>query len=91
MRSTCSSGVDGNAVVLVVHLCAINDDVGAGADIEAVGVVAKTVSVTSRVVNGHVGDGESIAASNRDGLNRGVFDADISDGRVAQTVQGKEL
>ena len=41
--------------------------------------MTEATGVTSRVVNGHVGDGEAIAASNGDSLDGCVCDADIGD------------
>lgn len=88
---TYSPRVDSNAVILVVDLSAVDDNVVAGADVEAISVVAKAASVTSGVVNGHVGDGKSITARNAHGLNRGVLDRDAGNGRVSETVEREEL
>jgi hypothetical protein len=91
MGRTYSSGVDSDAVILVVDLSTRDDHVIATSNIEAIGVVTKTASVAGRVVNGHVGDGQSIAASNADSLNRSVLDRNASDGRVCQAVEREEL
>jgi len=53
--------------------------------------VAKAASITGGGVNGHVGNGQSIAAGNADSLNRSVLDGDASDGRTCQAVEGEKL
>lgn len=73
------------------NLGAVDDNVVAGSNVEAIGVVAKAASVTSGRVNGHVSDGQSIAAGNADSLNRSVLDGDASDGRACQAVKREEL
>lgn len=82
--------VDSNAVILVVHLGALNHDVVARANIKAISVVA-AVAVTGGVVNGHIGDSESIAAVDADSLDGRVLDVQVRDARVGQRVRGEEL
>jgi hypothetical protein len=73
------------------NLGAVDDDVVTGSNVEAIGVVAKAASVTSGGVNGHVGNGQSVAAGNADSLNRGVLDGDACDGRTCQAMEREEL
>lgn len=82
--------VDSNAVVLVVHLGTLDDDIVARPDIKTVSVVA-AFAVTGGVVDGHIGDGESIAAVDADSLDRRVLDVQVRDAGVGQGVRGEEL
>lgn len=69
----------------------MDNNVAARADIEAIGVVT-TSAVTGLVVNGHAGDGQSIAAVDANGLYGGVLDVEVVDtGRASQAVSGEEL
>ena len=83
------AGVDGNAVVLVVDLGTVDNDVVGAADVESVGVVATVARVTSRVVDGHTGDGEVIAGVDRDSLHGRVLDVEVVDRGRLET-SGKE-
>lgn len=82
--------VDSNAVILVVHLRTLDLDIVARANVEAISVVAAP-AVTGGVVNGHIGDGQAIAAVDADGLHGCVFDVQVRDARVGQRVRGEEL
>lgn len=82
--------VDGNAVVLVVDLGAVDVDVVGGTNVEAIGVVA-SLGVTGRVVDGHRVDGEAVTAVDGDHLDGGVHDVDVVDVRVNHLVGSEEL
>jgi len=43
--------------------------------------VAEASGVTGRIIDGHAGDGEAIAARNTDSLDGGVLDVQVGDGR----------
>lgn len=82
--------VDGDTVVLVVDLGAVDVNVVGLTNVEAIGVVTSR-GVTSRVVNGHLVDGEAVAAVDGDNLNGGVLNADVVDVRVVHLVSSEEL
>lgn len=85
------TGVDGNAVILVVDGGAGDVHTSGRADVESIGVVAELVSVTIAVVNGHVDNREVLGTVDGDGLLRGVLDVQTSDGRVDQVVGVEKL
>lgn len=82
--------VDGDTVVLVVDLGAVDVNVVGLTNVEAIGVVTSR-GVTSRVVNGHLVDGEAVAAVNGYNLNRSILNADVVDVRVVHLVGSEEL
>lgn len=90
MGITYRAGIDSNAVVLVIHLGSANHNVRTGADIKSIGVVAAT-TITSAVVNCHTIDVQSVGTIDANGLDRGVFDMQICDGRRSEIVSSKEL
>lgn len=88
-RSSCStyrSRIDSNTVVLVIAFGPGDSDTGTLPDVEAVRVVAQLISVAGRVVDGHVGDGQVLAAVDADSLNRGVLDVQVGDGGGLEVV-----
>lgn len=90
------SGIDGEAVVLVLDIGARDVDTGGAADIKSVGVVAKSVSVrvqfiTSAVVDGHVLDVDVLSTVDREALHWGVLDVEPLNGGVGHVVSVKEL
>jgi hypothetical protein len=89
LKTYCSR-VDSNAVILIVDFSSVNDDVRAGSDIEAIGIVT-TCTVTSRIINRHTGDGKAIATSNTNSLDRGVLDVQVGNGRRGECVRCEEL
>jgi hypothetical protein len=89
LKTYCSR-VDSNAIVLIVDFSSVNDDVRAGSDIEAIGVVT-TCAVTSRIVDRHTGDGKAIATSNTNSLDGGVLDVQVGDGRGSECMSCEEL
>lgn len=90
MEATNRARVNSDAVVLVVNLSAGDDDVGAGANVEAISVLA-TVVIAIRVVDGHAGDGEARGAVDADSLNGRVLNVQVGDGRVGKVVSVEEL
>lgn len=81
--------VDRNTIILVVDVCAGDDHVRAGADIKAIGVL--TEGISSLVVDGHAGDGQSVRIVDRDSLHGGVLDVKVCDGRVCKIMGVEEL
>lgn len=81
--------IDGHAVILVVHICARDDDVGTITNVKSIGI--HTEGVTGFVVDGHIRDGETVGAVNGDGLDGRVVNVQIRNGRVGQVVRIKEL
>lgn len=82
------TGVDGQAVVLVVDSGAVNGDVGAGADVESIGVVAELG--TGGVIDQDVRDGE-VVGLDAEGMDGGVVDLQTADVRLVQLVGREEL
>ena len=75
--------------ILVQARCARDADVGAVADIKAIGVVA-TSAITSSVVDVSTGNGQSGRAVNAEDLDWRVLDVDVVDGRFAEKFVGVE-
>lgn len=82
--------VDGNTVVLVVDLGAVDVDLVGGANVETIGVVA-SLGIAGRGVDGHLVDGQAVTAVDGDHLNRRVDNLDVVDVRVKHLVGGEEL
>lgn len=89
--STYSSGVDSNAVILVVTLCPRDSHARAASNVKAVGVVAEVISIAVRAVDSHVSDGQPVRAVDADGLNGRVLDVQVGDGAVRQIMGVEEL
>jgi hypothetical protein len=82
------AGVDSQAVVLVVDGGAVDGDVGAGADVKGIGVVAQLG--TGGVIDQHVLDGE-VVGLDAEALDGGVVDLQTDDVGLVQLVGGEEL
>lgn len=89
--STYGSRVDSNTVVLIVNFRTVDYNIVAGANIKAIGIVAKAAGISSGVVNGHAGNGQSITASNTDSLMRSVQDREASNSGGREAVEIQEL
>lgn len=90
-RSTYSPGVDRNAIILVIAIGPSDDDVRGGPNVEAVGVVAKFVSITGRVVDSHISDGQAVHPVDTNGLLGSVLDVQVRDRTVRQVMGVEEL
>lgn len=88
-RCSHSSGVDGNAVILIGTSRTSDDNIGRVPNIEAVGVLA--LAGTSRVVDSHAGDGKPTRTVDADGLDGRVLDVEVGDGRGGEAMRGEEL
>jgi hypothetical protein len=88
---TYGARVHSNTIILVVDLRAIDDDVAARANVKTICVVTLLVLVALRGINGHVRNGETIAAVDTDDLNRRVLDGNAGNGRVGELVCGEEF
>lgn len=82
------AGVDGQAVILVIHGGAVDGDIRAGADGEGIHVVAQ--ACTSGVVDQDVGEVEVIGLDT-EGLDWGVVHLQTDDGGLLEGVGGGEL
>lgn len=82
------TGVDGQAVVLVVDGGAVNSDVGAGTDVKGIGIVAELG--TGGVVEEDVLDGE-VVGLDAEAMDGGVVDLQAGDVRLVQLVGREEL
>lgn len=87
---TYRSRVHSHTVILVVHIGARDNHISTATDIETVGIVT-TLSVTSLIVDGHIGDSKSIAAVDANSLNRGVLNVKVRDGRGGKIMGIEEL
>lgn len=85
------AGVDGQAVILVVHDGARDVDVLGRADVKGIGVVAKRARVTGRVVVGNVNDVEVGGRVDAHELDGRVLDAEALDGGLLHGVGVEEL
>ena len=75
------SGVDGQAVILVLDVGVGDGDTGGAADVESVSVVATVGDVTGGVVNGDLVKGEISSTIDGETLYRRVLDVQVGDGR----------
>jgi hypothetical protein len=89
--NTYGTGVHGNTIILVVDLCAINDDIAAGANIKTISVVTLLVLVTFRSIDGHIRNGETVTSVDTDNLDGRVLDSNAGDGGFGELVCGEEL
>lgn len=89
-KLTYRARIDSNAIILIIYLGSADHNVRTGANIKPIGVVA-AFTITSAVVNCHTVDIQSIGTIDADGLDRGVFDIQISDGGRSEIVSSKEL
>ena len=86
LGDTYGTRVHGNAIILVVDLCTVDDDVAARANVETIRVVTLLVLVAFRGIDGHVGNGEAVTSVDTDYLNGRVLDGNTSDGGVGELV-----
>lgn len=84
------SGVDGEAVVLVLADSVGDGDVRGRSDIEAVSVVSSISDISSGVVDGDRVDSQSLGGVDGDGLDWGVLDVQAGDGRRSLQAVGVE-
>lgn len=84
------TGVDSQAVVLVLDVGARDVDTGGGADIESIGVVASS-RVTGGVVEGDVVDAQVGGAVDGESLDGGVQDVQALDVGALEAVGVEEL
>jgi hypothetical protein len=75
-----STGVDSQAVVLVLDVGVGDVDTSGATNIKGVGVVATVGYVTSSVVDGDLVKGKVLGAVNGETLDRGVLDVESGDG-----------
>lgn len=86
------SGVDGQAVVLILDVCVGDGNVGGGSNIEGISVVSEVISVTGRVVNGDAVESETASRVDGEGLDWGIQDVKTRDGGASlQGVSIEEL
>jgi hypothetical protein len=85
-----STGVDSQAVVLVLDVGIGDVDTSGAADVKSVGVVAAAV-VTSGVVDGDVVEGQLVRAVDGETLDGGVLDVESGDGGRGHGVGVEEL
>lgn len=81
--------VDSQAVILVLDVGVADGDVGTGANIEGIGVVA-ALGITLAVVDGDVVE-DQVVGLDTETLNGGVLDVKTGDVRVVQVVGVEEL
>jgi hypothetical protein len=86
---THSSGIDSNTIILVITIRTGNSHIGGAPNVEAVGVLP--LAVTGSVINGHASNSQSVCAVDADGLDGGVADMQVGDGRVGEVVGVEEL
>ena len=80
MAGTYSSGVDGEAVVLIFDICSRDCYPCAATHVESIGVVT-TLRVTSRVIDGNTRHSQVRGAINGKALHRSIFDVEPVDRR----------
>ena len=85
------SGVDGNAVILVVDFGPRDGDIGAFPNVEAIGIGRKVIRIPVGVVHRDVRHGEIGGSINTEDLNRGILDVDTLDGGRGQVMGIEEL
>lgn len=88
--SSYGSGVDSNAVILVVHLGIGDCDTGAITNIKSIGVVTSS-RVTGATVNDNVVNGQASDVRNADSHEGGVQDVEVIDNRRGQAMSKEEL
>jgi hypothetical protein len=76
---------------LVIDISTSYSDTRTTSNVKTICVVTKGASVSSRVVNCHVGDGQTTSTINTDGLDWCVLDVQIGDGGVDKIVGIEEL
>jgi hypothetical protein len=86
-----STGVDSQAVVLVLDVGVGDVDTSGAADVEGVSVVATVGHVTSSVVDGDLVKSEVLGAVDGETLDRGVLDIESGDGGRGHGVGVEEL
>ena len=85
------SGVDGNAVILVVDFGPRDGDIGAFPNVEAIGIGRKVIRIPVGVVHRDVRHGEIGGSINTEDLNRGILDVDTLDRGRGQVMGIEEL
>jgi hypothetical protein len=85
------TGVDSEAVVLVLDVGVGNVDTGGAADVESVGVVAAVGLVTGGVVDGDVVKGDRLGSVDRKSLDGCVLDVQVRNGGRGHAVGVEEL
>lgn len=53
--------------------------------------MAESTGISSRVIDGHVGDGQTIGTVDADGLHRGILDMEVGDGGVDKRMSVEEF
>lgn len=88
--STHCSRVYSHTIILVIHVGTRDNHIAAGADIEPIRIMT-TQSISSLVVNSHVGDSQSIAAADANSHERSVLNVEVRDSRRGKTMGVEEL
>ena len=89
IRSTYSSGIDSNAIVLVVDVRPGDGYASTTPNVEAVGI--STERIASSTVNGNTANCQGSDSINAENLHRWVENVDITDGGGNETVSLEEL
>ena len=74
------AGVDGETVILVLHVGIRDRDGVRGANVEGIGVVTELVDISGRVVDGDAVECKSLSAVDGEAMHRCVFDVQVADG-----------
>lgn len=78
-ESDACAGVDGKAVILIFDIGARDDNVSAASNIESIGIMTQCASVSGRVVNGDLREGQARGSVDGEALHWCVLDVQASD------------